>query len=100
MKKPYIVPESRLFSIDLKENIAASDQIWNGQDIVTANALIKFTFGTEPCRGKYTDTIPVTVGDNAAFMDYYEELNREVMSGKYANGFQAYFNCFKYATYT
>ena len=87
MKKPYIVPESRLFSIDLKENIAASD-------------LIKFTFGTEPCRGKYTDTIPVSVGDNASFMDYYEELNREVMSGKYANGFQAYFNCFKYATYT
>ena len=98
MKKPYIIPESRLFTIDLNENIAASDLLFNGDDQVTATALIKFTFGTEPCRGKYTDTIPVTVGNNASFMSYYNELNNEVASGKYENGFQAYFNCFKYVS--
>lgn len=98
MKKPYIIPESRLFSIDLNENIAASDLLFNGGDEVSATALIKFTLGTEPCRGKYTDAIPVTVGDHASFMTYYNELNNEVASGKYENGFKAYFDCFKYVS--
>ena len=100
MKKPYITPESRLFTINLNENIAASDQIDNGNDQISANTIIKFTFGTDPCRGKYTDMIPVTVGDNASFIQYYNELNSEASSGKYENGYQAYFNCFKYVSNT
>ena len=96
MKKTYVVPESRLFSINLNENIAASDQIYNsGDDLITATAVITFTHGTDPCREVYTDIIPVSesVKGSTSFLQYYNDLSTQVGdTGKY----EAYFKCFKY----
>lgn len=99
MKKPYIVPESRVFSINLNENIAASDKVTQGDDIVTAQGVIRFTFGTEPCRGKYTDFIPVTVGDNATYSQYMADL-REGATKYGIDGYMAFFNCSGYESQT
>ena len=95
MKKPYVVPESRLFAINLNENIAASGQIYNGDDQISASAVIKFTQGMEPCRDVYTDLIDVSpeVKGQSSFLAYYNDLSSLVeKSGK----FEAFYRCFKY----
>ncbi len=93
MKKTYVVPESKLYAINISENIAGSDVLDSGDDMISTNAVITFTYGSDPCRGYYTNdtTAPVTVtGD--AFAPYYNEL-REY--GK--KNLLVYFNCFEYA---
>lgn len=99
MKKSYVVPESKLFAINLKESIAASDKITNGDDEISANAVIKFTVSVDPCREVYTALIPVSESAKATntFQGYYNDLNEQVGSGV-ANGYLAYFNCFKFGT--
>lgn len=94
MKKTYVAPESKLFSINLRENIAASDSLYNGDDVINATAVIHFTHDTDPCRGMYTDLIKVDKAKNSTnFLDYYTELNEVVGS---TGNYEAYFKCFKY----
>lgn len=90
MKKAYIVPESKLFAIDLKENIAASDIIINGEDEISSSGRIKFTVDVTPCRGFYTGSDKPVNPNNSTFLDYYNELRGY-------NDFQAYFNCLSFA---
>lgn len=91
MKKPYIVPESRLFAINLKENIADSIFNNNGDDSIAATAFIMFTHGVDPCRGYYTGSLSAPVSPNIAgstnFMDYYNDLRS-------TGDLQAYWDCF------
>ena len=99
MKKPYVAPESYLFSINLSENIAASDLLYNGDDEISATAVIKFTSGMDPCREVYTERVPVSpeVLGSSSFLAYYNDLSGQVSSGV-ENGLAAYFNCFKYVS--
>ena len=91
MKKQYIQPESRLFVINLEENIASSGSI--GNDEVSGNSIIKFTHGGNGCRDYYTgyQDAPNTKGPNASFGEYYEEL--ELLA---ANNFAMHYFCFKH----
>lgn len=86
MKKEYVAPESKLFAINMSENIAIS----GGLSEVEGGAVIKFTQLVDGCREFYTgdSTAPVKVtGSN--FLDYYDELVGY-------NNLSAYFSCFKY----
>lgn len=85
MKKPYVVPESRLYAINLRENIA-----YSGDDLINANAVISFTHETGLCRGYYTGQTgsPVQTPAGSSFQNYYEELR--------GYGLETYFNCFTY----
>lgn len=86
MKKKYIVPESKLFAINMKENIAAS--IMGGSEISGA-AVIQFSSSKDGCRDYYTGLKEFEVKTNGtSFSDYYKEL--------YAYGSEAYYTCFKY----
>lgn len=92
MKKKYIVPESRLFVLNIKENIAGSDAIFDGQDQIESNVVIRFTVDTDPCRVNYTDceTAPVRVA-GTAFKDYYGDL-----MDYGATNPSVYYNCFRH----
>lgn len=85
MKKKYIVPESRLFALNLNENIAIS----GGASEISGSAVIKFTQIVDNCRGIYTgdESAPVNP-NNSTFSDYYNELLNF--------GANVYFNCFRY----
>ena len=86
MKKKYIVPESKLFAINMKENIAASIQ---GGSEISGAAVIQFTSAKDGCRKHYTGLEAYEVRTNGtSFSDYYKEL--------YAYGSEAYYTCFKY----
>lgn len=87
MKKKYVVPESRLFAINMSESIAASGFVSE----VAGSAIIKFTQLVDGCRELYTgdSTAPVKVTTNT-FMDYYNELLAY-------NNMSAYFTCFRYS---
>ena len=91
MKKKYIRPESRLFTINLSENIAGSG-VTDGEDIVSGNTVIKFTHTGDGCRGYYSGitTAPVTV--SGTFYDYYAELDKIVSE---TQNYFLYFNCLK-----
>lgn len=85
MKKKYIVPESRLFAINMSESIAIS----GGASEISGSAVIQFYEGFDGCRGIYTETPGATVDPNAeTFFDYYQDLQ------KY--GADVYFKCFRY----
>lgn len=74
MKKKYIRPESRLYAINLSENIASSGGTYG--DVVNGSAVIKFTHGGDNCRAfysGYTNAVN-TLGNSASFVDYYNEL--------------------------
>lgn len=86
MKKKYIVPESRLFAINMTENIAA---ISGASSEISGAAVIQFYERYDGCRGIYTETQGAVVDPNASsFFDYYEDLQ------KY--GAEVYFKCFRY----
>ncbi len=86
MKKKYIVPESKLFAINLNESIAAAS---GGISEVSGAAVIKFTHDMDGCRGYYTGVTSAKVEtQGTAFLDYYNEL--------LGYGADAYFNCFRY----
>lgn len=85
MKKKYVVPESRLFAINLSESIAVS----GGTSEVSGSAVIQFTEGMDGCREIYTGTPGAKVETTGTgFIDYYNEL--------LGYGSEAYFNCFRY----
>ncbi len=86
MKKKYIVPESRLFSINVNESIAVAS---SGVAVVTGSATIYFTQQIDGCRGVYTG-IPTAVVDPTItdFEGYYDQLH--------SYGADVYFNCFQY----
>ncbi len=86
MKKKYIVPESRLFAINLNESIAA---VSGGVSEVQGSAVIKFTHEMDGCRGYYTGDLTASVDSSiSSFADYYNQ-----MLGYGAN---VYYNCFRY----
>lgn len=99
MKKHYIVPESKIFAINLKENIAASMFNNNGDDSISATAVIKFTQTIDPCRECYTGLLNVSdyVKGSNSFLDYYNDLNTLVAQG---SNYEAYYKCFKYVSNT
>lgn len=73
MKKTYVKPQSKLFSLKMKENIAVSTPV---EDEITDTFVISFTQNIEPCRKLYTglESAPNTLGDNAPFMEYFYQL--------------------------
>lgn len=85
MKKKYIVPESRLFAINISESIAIS----GGSSEISGAAVIQFHEAFDGCRGIYTDTPSAKVDPgNETFLDYYNELS--------GYGAEVYFKCFRY----
>ena len=86
MKKKYIVPESKLFSINMTENIAA---VSGASSEISGAAVIQFYEYVDGCRGIYTETKGATVDPNASsFFDYYQDMQRY--------GAEVYFKCFRY----
>lgn len=84
MKKEYIVPESKLFAINMKENIAIS-----GGAEVSGAAVIKFTYKIDGCKKYYSGFTWAEVHTaGVTFGDYYKELD--------SYGGEAYYNCFRY----
>ncbi|MBE6771505.1 MAG: hypothetical protein E7547_05095 [Ruminococcaceae bacterium] len=74
MKKTYIVPQSRLFCLKMKENIA--DSYGQVDDSTSGTFVISFTHAVDPCRTYYSGmtTAINTKGDEAPFNDYFHEL--------------------------
>lgn len=91
MKKKYIAPDSRLFAINISENIAGSDTI--GGDSISSSIQIKFTHSVSPCRDYYTGdtTAKVTVDYGSDPMVYYNELYDYVEKNM---NYGLYFRCF------
>lgn len=89
MKEMYIAPESRLYAINISENIAGSSAEEGGGDAVQGNAVIKFSQVVSGCRAYYTDDTTSPVTANGEFGDYFNELNN---LGKP----MTYWNCFKW----
>ena len=86
MKKKYIVPESRLFAINMNESIASES---GGASEISGAAVIQFYEGYDGCRGVYTKTAGATVDPSCeTFLDYYNDLQK--------HGAEVYFNCFRY----
>lgn len=86
MKKEYIVPESKLITINLNEGIAA---VSGGISEVSGAAVIRFTHEIDGCRGYYSGVMSAEVKTTGnSFMSYYNELM--------AYGAEVYFNCFRY----
>lgn len=81
MKKKYIRPESRLFLINLAENIAASgDSGGSGDgtngDFMQNGIIIHFSQFSDGCRGVYTNdaTAVVRASMNDPFYAYLDDL--------------------------
>lgn len=91
MKEKYVVPESRLYTININENIAGSGAVASG-DNLAGSAVIKFTHATDGCRGYYTGdmTAQVTV-TGSEFSNYYNELNNIGRQNPFI-----YWSCFKF----
>ena len=86
MKKEYVVPESKLIAINIKESIAAAS---GGISEIAGAAIIKFTHQVDGCRGYYMGVMSAEVkatGDK--FLDYYDELR--------SYGMEPFFNCLSY----
>lgn len=86
MKKKYVVPESKLIAINIRESIAAAS---GGISEVTGAAIIKFTHEIDGCRGYYMGVMSAPVKNTTdSFFDYYNELR--------GYGMEAFFNCLSY----
>ncbi len=86
MKKKYIAPESRLFTINMNESIAIS----GGHSEISGSAVIKFTHSIDGCKSYYTGDTTAPVGvTSGRFGDYVLELRNY-------NNMNAYFNCYTY----
>jgi len=86
MKKEYVVPESKLIAINIKESIAAAS---GGISEVAGSAIIKFTHEIDGCRGYYTGIMSAPVKNTTeSFMAYYNELR--------TYGMEPFFNCLSY----
>lgn len=86
MKKEYIVPESKLFAINMNENIAIS----GGHSEISGSAIIKFTHTIDGCKLYYSGDTTAPVGvTSGVFGDYVLELRGY-------NNMNAYFNCYTY----
>lgn len=88
MKKSYVVPESKLIAINIKEGIAA---VSGGISEVSGAAIIKFTHEVDGCRGYYMGVMSAEVKTTTGkFLDYYNELR--------SYGMEPFFNCLSYNT--
>lgn len=104
MKKNYVRPESRLYAINLAENIANSGIGGDGTgtgagtgDAVNGMSVIKFTHGSNGCRMYYTgDTTAVVTQQSGSFADYFNELNGLAASNP-AQYAITYWNCFTFS---
>ena len=86
MKKTYVVPESKLIAINIKESIAVAS---GGISEVAGSAIIKFTHEIDGCRGYYTGVMSAPVKNTTtSFIDYYNELR--------TYGMEPFFNCLSY----
>ena len=86
MKKTYVIPESKLIAINIKESIAAAS---GGISEVSGSAIIKFTHEIDGCRGYYTGVMSAPVKNTTtSFIDYYNELR--------TYGMEPFFNCLSY----
>lgn len=86
MKKTYVVPESKLIAINIKESIAVAS---GGISEIAGSAIIKFTHEVDGCRGYYTGVISAPVKNTTtSFIDFYNELR--------TYGMEPYFNCLSY----
>jgi len=86
MKKEYVVPESKLIAINIKESIAVAS---GGISEVAGSAIIKFTHEIDGCRGYYTGVMSAPVKNTTtSFIDFYNELR--------TYGMEPYFNCLSY----
>lgn len=86
MKKKYVVPESKLIAINIKESIAA---VSGGISEVAGAAVIKFTHEVDGCRGYYMGIMSAEVKvSTGKFLDYYDELR--------TYGMEPFFNCLSY----
>lgn len=90
MKKEYIAPESRLFAINISENIA--DSIGGdigGSSEISGSAVIQFYQYADGCRKIYTRVETALVNPSyTTFPQFYNEL--------LGYGADVYFNCFRY----
>ncbi len=85
MKKKYVVPESKLFAVNMNENIAIS----GGASEISGSAIIRFTELVDNCRGIYTGCSGANVSEGlTTFIDYYNDL--------LTKGAEVYYNCFRY----
>ncbi len=73
MKKKYIVPESKLIVLNLKESIAIS----GGVDSVEGSSSITFTSAQDGCRDFYTRVVKVQA-TGTTFVDYYKDFRSQV----------------------
>lgn len=86
MKKKYVIPESRLFAINMSESIADKS---GGSSEISGAAVIQFYEAYDGCRGVYTKTASAIVDPSCeTFFDYYTDLQK--------HGAEVYFNCFRY----
>ncbi|MBR3803053.1 MAG: hypothetical protein IKK37_06365 [Clostridia bacterium] len=86
MKKTYVVPESKLIAINIKESIAVAS---GGISEIAGSAIIKFTHEVDGCRGYYTGVMSAPVKNTTtSFIDFYNELR--------TYGMEPYFNCLSY----
>lgn len=86
MKKKYIVPESRVFAINMNESIATES---GGASEISGAAVIQFYEAYDGCRGIYTKTPGAYVDpDCKTFLDFYNDLQ--------SHGAEVYFKCFRY----
>lgn len=86
MKKEYVVPESKLIAINIKESIAIAS---GGISEVAGSAIIKFTHEIDGCRGYYTAVMSAPVKNTStSFIDFYNELR--------TYGMEPFFNCLSY----
>ncbi len=90
MKKDYIIPESRLFAINISENIADSiGGDMGGSSEISGSAVIQFYQYSDGCRKIYTKIEQAPVNpNNVNFIDFYNEI--------LSYGADVYFNCFRY----
>ncbi len=76
MKKEYIAPKSRFYSVEFSENIASSIPGSFGGDQISGAMTILFSHTVTPCRDYYTESFsaPVTVPENSTFVEYFLDM--------------------------
>lgn len=90
MKKNYIVPESKLIVINLKESIAIS----GGVDAVEGTSSIRFTSQQDGCRDFYTGILSVTA-TGTTYKHYYEDFRAQVNNNTSSlEHLTAWFTCY------
>ena len=103
MKKKYIRPVSRLYAINLAENIASSGITGGGDGIsgvtdIDGHSSILFTYSGDNCRAYYSNNFEAKVTVvNGTFTEYYHELDSYVHNNPTDIGFLImYHSCYRH----